>query len=107
VKDVPKVAHFYREHFGMKPLPSKDQGWLELASDSGSCKIALHQAASGQKSGAAVKVVFGVTNVRQFIKERDAAGLKFGPIHNTGNFEFANAKDPAGNSIQISSRGLA
>ena len=106
VKDLPRVAQFYQKHFGMKPLPSEDAGWLELESGSGSCNIALHRAASTQKSGAAIKVVFGVSNVRQFMKEREAEGLKFGPLHNTGTFEFANIKDPAGNSIQISSRGL-
>jgi ankyrin repeat protein/catechol 2,3-dioxygenase-like lactoylglutathione lyase family enzyme len=106
VKDLPKVAEFYQRHFGMKPLPSKEPGWLELESGSGGCTIALHQAASTQKSGAAMKVVFGVANVRQFIKEREADGLKFGPVHAPGTFEFANVEDPAGNSISISSRGL-
>ena len=106
VKDIPKVAHFYQTHFGMKPLPSDDEGWLELQSDSGGCNIALHRAASTQKSGAAIKIAFGVADVRQFKKEREAAGLKFGPVHEPGGFLFANAKDPAGNSIQISSRGL-
>jgi len=107
VRDLPKVANFYQKHFGMKPLPSDDAGWLELESNSGDCNIALHRAASSQKSGAAIKIVFGVSNVRQFMKERETERLKFGPIHDTGTFEFANAKDPAGNSIQISSRGLA
>lgn len=107
VKDLPKVADFYQRHFGMKPLPSEERGWLELESGPGGCTIALHQAESSQKSGSAMKVVFGVSNVRQFIQEREADGLKFGPVHTPGSFEFANAKDPAGNSISISSRGLS
>jgi predicted enzyme related to lactoylglutathione lyase len=106
VKDIPKVAGFYQRHFGMKPLPSRDEGWLELRSDLSGCNIALHQAASSQKSGAAIKIVFGVSDVRKFKKEREEDGLKFGPIHEAEDFEFANAKDPAGNSVQISSRGL-
>jgi len=53
-----------------------------------------------------MKIVFGVSNVRKFITEREADGLRFGPIYRPGDFEFANAKDPAGNSIQISSRGF-
>jgi hypothetical protein len=36
----------------------------------------------------------------------EAGGLKFGVIHSFSSFEFANAKDTAGNSIQISSRGI-
>jgi predicted enzyme related to lactoylglutathione lyase len=105
VKDIPKVADFYQRHFGMTPSPSHEKGWLEMTS-AGGCNIALHQASVAQKSGAAIKLVFGVLDVRKFKAEREAAGLKFGPIHSVAGFEFANAKDPAGNSIQISSRGL-
>jgi len=88
VKDIPKVAHFYQRHFGLKPLPSQSQGWMELTGHAGGCNIALHQASSAQKRGAEIKIVFGVADVRKFKRE------------------FANAKDPAGNSVQISSRGL-
>ena len=106
VKDIPKVANFYQRHFGLKPLPSKLRGWLVLESAPGGCSIALHQAAVSQKSGAAMKIVFGVADVYKFVNERKASGLKFGPVHETGEYEFANAKDPAGNSISVSSRGL-
>lgn len=107
VKDISKVAAFYQRHFGLQPLPSSEPGWLELVGAPCSCSLALHQASSAQKSGAAVKIVFGVADVRRFKAECEQAGLPFGPIHSFGDFEFANAKDPAGNSIQISSRGLA
>ena len=106
VKDVAGVAAFYQQHFGMKPLPGNEEGWIEMSSGKRGCNIALHKAASSQKSGAAVKIVFGVSNVRKFKAEREADGLRFGPIHSPSEFEFANAKDPAGNSIQISSRGI-
>jgi hypothetical protein len=33
-------------------------------------------------------------------------GLKFGAVQEADGFEFANAKDPAGNSIPISSGGI-
>ncbi|MEP7362024.1 MAG: VOC family protein [Acidobacteriota bacterium] len=107
VKDIAKVAEFYRQHFGMSPLPSGEKGWLEMEGDSGGCTIALHQASTAQKSGAAIKLVFGVSDVAKFKRERELDGLKFGPIHAAADFEFANAKDPAGNSVQISSRGLS
>lgn len=106
VKDVARVSAFYQQHFEMKPLPGSEEGWVELSSGKRSCNIALHKAASSQKGGAAMKIVFGVSNVRKFIAEREDDGLRFGPIHSPGEFEFANAKDPAGNSIQISSRGF-
>jgi predicted enzyme related to lactoylglutathione lyase len=106
VRNIPKVAAFYQRFFGMTPLPGATQGWLELASPSGGCTIALHQAAKTQKAGAAIKVVFAVEDVPAFVKRCEQQGLKFGVIHRPEGFAFANAKDPAGNSISVSSRGL-
>jgi predicted enzyme related to lactoylglutathione lyase len=106
VQEIPKVARFYERYFGFRPLPSENKAWQELASDAGGCVIALHQASRAQKSGAAVKIVFGVKDVRAFVDESAQGGLKFGPIHEVGELLFANVKDPAGNSIQISNRGM-
>jgi len=106
VKDIPKVAAFYQKFFGMHPLPGATDGWLELAGDASGCTIALHKASVAQKSGAAIKLVFGVLNVKAFSDAKEKQGLKFGVVHEVDGFEFCNAKDPAGNSISISSRGL-
>ena len=106
VRDIQKVAAFYQTHFGLKPLPGADDGWLELGALDGGCRIALHQAAASQKRGSEIKIAFAVKDVRKFTAERAAFGLKFGVIHKAGSHEFANARDPAGNSIQVSSRGL-
>ena len=78
VKDMPKVAAFYQQHFGFRPQPSNRSDWLELCSPEGGCSIALHQAAVTQKSGSAVKIVFAVRDVRGFVDERKREGLKFG-----------------------------
>ena len=107
VKDIPKVAAFYRQFFGMRPLPGASANWLELADSSAGCSIALHKASVVQKSGAAMKLVFGVADVRAFKEFKEQQGMKFGTIHEVDGVVFANSKDPAGNSIQISSRGLA
>jgi len=104
VRDIPKVAAFYQTHFGFVALPGSEKGWLELTS--GGCNIALHQASAAQKRGSEIKIVFAVKDVRTFKAAREAAGLKFGVVHEAPGFEFCNAKDPAGNSISISSRGL-
>jgi predicted enzyme related to lactoylglutathione lyase len=106
VRDVSKVASFYERFFGMRQLPGATDGWIELGSPSGGCTIALHKASVAQKSGAAVKIVFGVEDVKAFRSEKEKEGLKFGVVHEVDDFQFSNAKDPAGNSIQISSRGL-
>lgn len=106
VKDLPTVAAFYERFFEMQRLPGATDSWQELASPSGGCTIALHQAAKSQKSGAAVKLVFAVKNVEAFVQDCAERGLHFGKLHRAEGFEFANAKDPAGNSISVSSRGL-
>jgi predicted enzyme related to lactoylglutathione lyase len=106
VRDIPKVAAFYERFFNLRPLPGATDGWLELASSAGACTIALHKAAVTQKSGAAMKLVFGVADVRAFKSAKEREGLKFGVVHEAEDFEFCNAKDPAGNSISISSRGI-
>lgn len=106
VRDIPKVAAFYERFFGLTALPGATSGWLELASPSGGCTVALHQAAKSQKSGAAMKLVFAVADVPAFVKAKAKEGLVFGPIHRAKDFAYANAKDPAGNSISVSSRGL-
>ena len=106
VRDIQRVAAFYQKHFGLKPMPGAEEGWLEMGSPKGGCSIALHQAAASQKRGSEIKIVFQVKDVRAFRTERAAAGLKFGVVHKSVGHEFSNAKDPAGNSIQVSSRGL-
>lgn len=106
VRDIAKVGAFYQKHFGFKVLPETEVGWREMASAAGGCTIALHQAAVSQKRGSEIKIVFAVSDVRAFKAQQAALGLKFGVVHEAPHHEFANAKDPAGNSIQISSRGL-
>jgi predicted enzyme related to lactoylglutathione lyase len=106
VQEIPKVARFYEQYFGFKPLPSENKAWQEMASDAGGCVIALHQASRAQKSGAAMKIVFGVADVHKFVVDCAKDGLKFGPVHEAGELQFANVKDPAGNSVQISNRGV-
>jgi predicted enzyme related to lactoylglutathione lyase len=107
VRDIPAVAAFYQQHFGLQPAAPAEPGWLELAPPDGGCAIALHQAAVSQKRGSEIKLVFGVADVHAFKATCAAAGLQFGPVHEAPGHCFANAKDPAGNAISISSRGMA
>jgi predicted enzyme related to lactoylglutathione lyase len=111
VRDIPTVAAFYEHFFNMKPMPGATDDWLELSSPSGGRTIALHQAAlhqaaKSQKGGSAIKLVFAVADVEAFVRTQEQEGLTFGVIHRPDGFAFSNAKDPAGNSISISSRGL-
>jgi predicted enzyme related to lactoylglutathione lyase len=106
VRDIGKVAAFYQLHFGMRQSGTAREGWLELASRGGGATIALHKAAVSQKRGTAIKIVFGVRNIAQFKERCRRNGFIFGPIHEAEGFRYSNAKDPAGNSVSISSRGI-
>jgi predicted enzyme related to lactoylglutathione lyase len=107
VRDVPKVAAFYQMHFGLQPIPSNEDGWLELSA--GGCNLALHRATttSRERGRSPAKIVFAVSDVHAAKTRFAAQGLKFGKVHEVNEFAFANARDPEGNPIQISSRGLA
>jgi hypothetical protein len=50
----------------MIPIPSDGKGRLEMTVNPGGCTIALPQASTAQKSGAAIKIVFGAADVRRF-----------------------------------------
>lgn len=106
VRDVAATARFYEDHFGMRASMDEDGRIVELASpDAG--VIMLHQAAKGQKQGqSSVKLVFDVADVAAFRAQCLAAGLDVGPIHDADGYAFANLKDPAGNSVSVSSRAF-
>src|ERR1700738_1497527 len=106
VKDVAGVAAFYERHFGLRPLPGATEEWIELAGGDGGCTIGVHLAAKSEKSGSAMRLVFGVADVEAFKAGRGRAGVGFGMVHRAEGMAFANAKDPAGNPIQISNRGI-
>lgn len=65
----------------------------------------LHKAGKAQKIGqSTVKLVFNVEKVEDFCTSAEVEGLSFGPVHQADGYQFANAKDPDGNSIQVTSR---
>ena len=104
VKDIPRVSAFYQKHFGFYLLPLPEQGWTELVSTNG-ITLSLLQLGKGQKAGqSCVKLVFDVEDVATAKTEHGQAGLAFGPTHQAEGYEFANARDPAQNLIQISNR---
>ncbi|MCW1921418.1 VOC family protein [Luteolibacter arcticus] len=107
VADVPKVAAFYEQHFGLEPLEPAEDGWIELRA--GGCNLALHRGKlpEGAHAQSRAKIVFSVRDVRAEVERLTREGLKFGKVHDWNGFSFADTKDPEGNPIQLSSRGVA
>ena len=106
VRDPERVADFYATHFDYQIQREEGDRIIELTrTDDKACKLMLHPLARGRKSGQTlVKLVFDVQDVSAFCANAQKNGLQFGKIHEADGYTFANAKDPAGNSISVSSR---
>jgi len=106
VKDVPKVAAFYRDMLGLKPLGEITPEWVEL--QTGSCTVALHRAAKSLKERGhpSAKIVFGVRDVPTGKAILESRGVVMGKIMSFDGIDLCDGKDPEGNLFQISSRGM-
>ncbi|GGC65909.1 VOC family protein [Undibacterium terreum] len=103
-RDMQKTASFYQACFGFAGTGEVVEGLIELNSPSGA-SILIHQAAKSVKLGqAAVKLMFDVQDIEAFKARSLEKGIAFGSTHEANGYQFANAKDPDGNSVSISSR---
>ncbi|MEO0386200.1 MAG: VOC family protein [Pseudomonadota bacterium] len=106
-KDREAMVAFYTEHFDYiaRRLPEDDL--IELEPEAGGLPLLLHRTSRAKTPGqGAVKLVFDVPDVAAFVADAAEAGLVFGKIFNGNGYVFANAKDPGGNAIQVSSRAF-
>lgn len=106
-RDMHKTAQFYSKFFGFRTSGEVVEGLIELTPQNGGTTILIHQAAKSLKLGhVGVKLVFHVLDVPSFVDKAGVLGLKFGSVHQANGYQFANAKDPDGNSVSISSRAF-
>ncbi len=107
-RKIDEMIAFYCAHFGYSVLRQQGDRIVELRPNGAGAPILLHPAAKGQKQGQSlVKLVFDVPDVARFCDEARARGLDFGAIHSADGYSFANARDPSGNPVQVSSRAFA
>lgn len=105
--DVEATVRFYETHFGFRAYREAGGRIVELVSGEGGANLMIHPAAKGQRKGQSlVKLVFDVTDVEAFCRRSAGEGLVFGAIHRADGYQFANAKDPSGNPISVSSRAF-
>ncbi|MDA7966877.1 MAG: VOC family protein [Ruegeria sp.] len=101
------MVQFYELHFGYTACQIEGDRIVELIPYAGGLRLLLHPASKAARQGqASVKIVFDVEDVAGFCLRSAEAGLQFGPIHKADGYCFANAKDPSGNSISVSSRAF-
>jgi catechol 2,3-dioxygenase-like lactoylglutathione lyase family enzyme len=104
-KDTAAMAAFYHQHFGFTALQEKGDRIVELLPSAGGPSIMPRPLVHGRKdSQTLVKLIFGVRDVAGFCTRARQNNLVFGPVHKANGYEFANAKDPDGHPIQVSSR---
>lgn len=107
-KRIPEMIAFYTAYFGFQAKERAGDRIVELCQPDGGTTLLLHPAGKGQREGQSlVKLVFDTRDVTGFCRVSAEKGLIFGPIHKTGGYEFANAKDPSNNSVSVSSRAFA
>lgn len=106
-KDVEATVSFYEKHFGFRPLRLPGDRIVELVAENGGANIMVHPAAKAVKMGqVVVKLVFEIEDVPAFCAKCASEGLLFGAVHRADGYAYANAKDPCGNNIQVSSRAF-
>lgn len=106
-RDVDATVGFYEKHIAFKSLQQQDDHIVELVASDGGANLMIHPAGKAQKMGQSlVKTVFDVEDVVAFCTRCAGEGLEFGPLHQADGYVFANAKDPCGNSISVSSRAF-
>jgi predicted enzyme related to lactoylglutathione lyase len=106
-RDVETTVSFYEKHFGFAVLRLPGDRIVELVARGGGANIMVHAAAKSVKTGqVTVKLVFDVEDVSAFCAESARRGLIFGPVHPANGYCYANAKDPNGNNISVSSRAF-
>lgn len=104
-RDVPTTSAFYQRVFGMVVAADDGDGIVELASPDGGARLLIHRAAKSVKLGqVGIKLVFDVRDIDGFRQRAAELGTAFGPSHQADGYSFANAKDPDGNNVSISSR---
>jgi catechol 2,3-dioxygenase-like lactoylglutathione lyase family enzyme len=101
--DVPALAHWYQEVFGLRIVElAADDGWAEL--DGGGCHLALHGGGSRRTRDCGHKLVFGARSVAATRRALVARGAKLGPVRRFGKLHLCDGRDPDGNVLQISNR---
>ena len=104
---IDAMASFYTRHLGYTAQTDPADRIVELIPPGAGAILMLHPAAKGQTAGQVlIRLVFDVPDVAGFVTQSAAQALDFGALHQADGYVFANAKDPSGNSISISSRAF-
>ena len=108
VKNMPRIAEFYVRYFGFMAQSQVHDDLIKLVTPDQNFSLLIHQASKGHRVGqSCIKIVFDVEDVESFKNQAREDGLIFSKTHKGEGYEFANARDPAQNPIQIARKNLS
>lgn len=100
-----EMAQFYADLFGYTVHTAAGDRIVELRPPGSGTTLLLHPMGKGRKQGQTlVKLTFATDDAPGFCDAARVKGLEFGALHKADGYVFANAKDPAGNSVSVSGR---
>lgn len=103
-----EMVDFYGMHFGYTAWQEDGDRIVELRPPGVGAVLMLHPLAKSQKEGQVLaKLCFDVEDVETFIADASKNGLQFGKPFKANGYMFANTKDPAKNSVSVTSRAYA
>jgi hypothetical protein len=101
-KNVPALARFYQEVFGLKPKGIPDTSWTELSA--GGVSLALHKGAPAPPSRGLPKVVFSCSDVAKTRQSLAKKGVSLDKLRIFGELQLCDGRDLEGNVFQLSNR---
>lgn len=101
-KDVPALAKFYHDAFGLKAEETSDKSWAELSA--GDVSLALHKGTPPPPSRGLPKVVFWCGDVEKTRQSLLKLGVSLGKLRIFGDLHLCDGEDPEGNVFQLSNR---
>jgi predicted enzyme related to lactoylglutathione lyase len=101
-KNVPTLAKFYQDVFGLESKGTPEKSWVELSA--GGCSLALHKGTPPPPSRGIPKFVFWCADVGKARESLDKKGVALDKLRTFGDLHLCDGRDPEGNVFQLSNR---
>lgn len=101
-KNIPALAKFYEEVFGLTIKGAPDKSWIELSA--GGVSLALHKGTPPPPSRGTPKLVFYCSDVAKTRESLLVKGVSLDKLKIFGDLHLCDGKDPEGNVFQLSNR---
>lgn len=101
-KNVPALAKFYQDVFGLKAKGKGDDSWAEFSA--GDVSLALHKGPPPPVARGLPKFVFWCADVENTRETLLKKGVSMGKLRIFDDLHLCDGNDPEGNVFQLSNR---